>query len=101
MPLIAHRVRVTIRAALLHHPCPRVSGTERARRGAKGLPARQAATPARGLHSRHGRRYAMSDRERSPSIGDWDDAAAGSEGDDDGSEAGLAGLGTPLANSRI
>jgi hypothetical protein len=43
----------------------------------------------------------MSDRECGPSIGDWDDAAAGSEGDDDGSEAGLAGLGTPLANSRI
>ena len=33
----------------------------------------------------------MSDRERGPSIGDWDDAAAGGEGDDDGSEAGLAG----------
>jgi hypothetical protein len=43
----------------------------------------------------------MSDPDRGPSIGDWDDAAAGSEGDDDGSEAGLAGLGTPLANSRI
>jgi hypothetical protein len=43
----------------------------------------------------------MSDRECGPSIGDWDDAAGGGEGDDDGSEAGLAGLGTPLANSRI
>jgi len=42
----------------------------------------------------------MSYRERSPSIGDWDDAAAAGEGDDDGSEAGLAGLGTPPANSR-
>ena len=41
----------------------------------------------------------MSDRERSPSIGDWDDATSGGEGDD-GSEAGLAGLGTPPANSR-
>ena len=42
----------------------------------------------------------MSDRERGPSIGDWDDATAGGEGDDDGSEAGLAGLGTPPTNSR-
>ena len=41
----------------------------------------------------------MSERERSPSIGDWDDATSGVEGDD-GSEAGLAGLGTPPANSR-
>ena len=42
----------------------------------------------------------MSDRECGPSIGDWDDAAGGGEGDDDGSEAGLDGLGTPPANSR-
>ena len=41
----------------------------------------------------------MSDRERSPSTGDWDDATSGGEGDD-GSEAGLAGLGTPPANIR-
>lgn len=40
----------------------------------------------------------MSDRERSPSTGDWDHATSGDEGGDDGSEAGLAGLGTPPAN---
>ena len=40
----------------------------------------------------------MSDRERSPSTGDWDNAASGGEGEDDGSEAGLAGLGTPPAS---
>ena len=40
----------------------------------------------------------MSDRDSSPSIGDWDDTASGGEGSEAGEEAGLAGLGTPPAN---
>ena len=36
----------------------------------------------------------MSDRDSSPSIGDWDNSAPGGEG----GEASLAGLGTPPAN---
>ena len=37
----------------------------------------------------------MSDRDSSPSIGDWDNTASGGETDE---EAGLAGLGTPPGN---
>jgi hypothetical protein len=43
----------------------------------------------------------MSDRDSSPSIGDWGNTAsggAGDEGGEAGEEAGLAGLGTPPAN---
>jgi hypothetical protein len=40
----------------------------------------------------------MSDRESSPSIGDWDNTASGGEGGEAGGEAALAGLGTPPAN---